>query len=234
MSVNPIIVALDTTDVKYACRLSSQLSEHVGAVKLGLEFFTAHGSAGVREIAKTGMPIFLDLKFHDIPNTVAKTIRALSSLKVFMFTIHTSGGKAMMEAAAKAISETFLYDNPPSVVGVTMLTSLDEGDLKTIGMSDGISGQVERLAKLAQKSGLNGVVCSAHEIETLRKVCGPSFKLVVPGIRPEGSLNSDQKRVMTPREALRKGANYLVIGRPITEANDPVWAVKEIITSIAA
>lgn len=221
---NPIICAIDTTDVAIARNLAQSVSNSVGAIKLGLEFFTANGAAGVAQVAGD-IPLFLDLKFHDIPNTVAGAIRATRNINAFMLTVHTQGGKAMMKAAVQATKD---LPNKPLVVGVTVLTSLDESDLESIGVRNNIANQVSRLANLAQESGLDGVVCSPHEIEILRKQCGKDFKLIVPGIRPEGTAHGDQKRVMTPKEALTRGADYLVIGRPITEAENPELAVKNI------
>lgn len=225
---NPIICAIDTIDVATAKSLVGSVAPHIGAVKLGLEFFTANGASGVAQVAGD-LPLFLDLKFHDIPNTVAGVIRATAGINSFMMTVHTAGGKAMMQAAAAAAKT---LPNQPLIVGVTVLTSLDGADLENIGVNAKLQDQVKRLASLAQESGLDGVVCSAHEIEIIRETCGKDFKLVVPGIRPAGSSIGDQKRVMTPSEALAKGADYLVIGRPITEAQNPSQAAQEIFLSI--
>ncbi len=247
MTHNPIICAIDTTDIDKALELASSLKNAVGAIKLGLEFFTHHGAAGVKTLEKAGLPIFLDLKFHDIPNTVSRAIQALSNLNIFMTTIHTSGGKKMMEDAAQAIADSFSLANRPSVVGVTVLTSLDINDLRSIGVEKNVDDQVFGLAKLAHNSGLDGVVCSALEIVKLREKLPKNFKLVVPGIRPAARnlaealsgaitgktvLNDDQKRVMTPKEAMDAGASYLVIGRPITEAADPKAAAEAILHSL--
>jgi orotidine-5'-phosphate decarboxylase len=228
MTSNPIICAIDTIDTAKAKNLVRAVSGSVGMIKLGLEFFTANGMLGVREVAGD-MPLFLDLKFHDIPNTVAGAIRATAPIRTSIITIHASGGKAMMEAAAKAARD---LPSRPIIVGVTALTSLDDNDLKTIGFANNIQNQVSKLADLTQTSGLDGVVCSPHEIEILRRQCGEDFKLVVPGIRPAGSASDDQKRVMTPKEALEKGASYLVIGRPIAESEDPGQAAKDILASL--
>lgn len=231
---NPIICAIDTTDVEQAQLLSQQLSGSVGALKLGLEFFTANGAAGVARIASEAFPVFLDLKFHDIPNTVSKAIKATAGIDTFLMTVHTQGGKAMMRASADAAAEVSVTTGKrrPMVVGVTILTSMDQNDLGSIGVASSVSDQVVRLAELAQASGLDGVVCSPHEIELIRKACGDDFKLVVPGIRPVGSDAGDQKRVLTPKEAVDKGADYLVIGRPITEAAAPKAAAQAIWKSI--
>ena len=231
---NPIICAIDTTNVEQAKRLSQQLSGSIGALKLGLEFFTANGAAGVAQIASQAFPVFLDLKFHDIPNTVSKAIKATAGIDTFLMTVHTQGGKAMMRASADAAAEVAVITGKkrPMVVGVTILTSMDQNDLGSIGVSSSVSDQVVRLAELAQASGLDGIVCSPHEIDLIRKACGADFKLVVPGIRPAGSDAGDQKRVLTPKEAVDKGADYLVIGRPITEAADPKAAAQAIWESI--
>lgn len=225
-----ILCALDTTDPHGAYGLAAKLRKYVGGIKLGLEFFGAQGPSGFAHVAKSGMPIFLDLKLHDIPSTVAKAIHALMPLKPMIMTIHTGGGTAMMKAAAEAA--TLAAQNVgcarPAIVGVTILTSLDEDDLKAVGLSTPVSSQVVRMAKLAQESGLDGVVCSPAEITAIREACGPGFKLVVPGIRPAGSAAGDQKRVMTPSEAISHGADYIVIGRPITMAADPVRAARDI------
>jgi orotidine-5'-phosphate decarboxylase len=234
MNKNPLICAVDTTDVEHAKTLASELAGSVGALKLGLEFFTANGAAGVRNIASHKFPIFLDLKFHDIPNTVAKAIYATAGIDTFMMTVHTAGGRAMLRAAIDASMDVAVRTGKerPLIVGVTVLTSLDQDDLSMIGMRDTLDDQVKRLAGLAQDAGLDGVVCSPHEIASLRKQCGPDFALVVPGIRPEGSKAGDQKRVMTPREAIENGADYLVIGRPITEAPDVKKAAQDILKSL--
>ncbi|MFC7048476.1 orotidine-5'-phosphate decarboxylase [Emcibacter nanhaiensis] len=231
-----ILCALDTTDTAQACDLARTLAPHVGGVKLGLEFFGANGPAGFRQVAGTGMPIFLDLKLHDIPNTVAKAIHALMPLAPSILTIHTAGGPAMMAAAAKAATEAAeaVGCPRPIIVGVTILTSLDESDLEAVGYQNKLADQVVKLARLAKDSGLDGVVCSPLEIELIKEACGRDFKLVVPGIRPAGSATGDQKRVMTPRQAIDKGADYLVIGRPITQAEDPAVAAQTIAKELGA
>lgn len=232
--VNPILCAVDTTDIQRAEELALALKGQVGGLKLGLEFFTAHGRPGVEIIAAHKIPIFLDLKFHDIPNTVAGAIRASAGIKSFMMTVHTSGGKAMMKAAIEASMEVAAITGKerPLIVGVTMLTSLDDADMASIGMTGAMDDQVRRLADLARESGLDGIVCSPREIAMLRRHCGNDFVLVVPGIRPEGNDAGDQKRVMTPKEALAAGASYLVIGRPVTGAAKPLDAAKAIIGSL--
>ncbi|MAM94439.1 orotidine-5'-phosphate decarboxylase [Parvibaculum sp.] len=229
---NPVFCALDTTDLGRAETLARSLTGSVGGVKIGMEFFNAHGPAGYRAVAATDLPIFLDLKLHDIPNTVAGGIRAVLPLRPAIVNVHTAGGGAMMRAAADAAKEA--GESRPLVIGVTMLTSLDASDLRDTGVSDSPSDHVRRLAGLAASSGLDGVVCSAHEIEVLRRDLDKDFKLIVPGIRPAGSDVGDQKRIMTPVEALTLGADLLVIGRPITSANDPRAAAEEIGRSLAA
>lgn len=223
--MNPIFVAVDTPDLGRAAELARPLAGTVGGLKLGLEFFCAHGPAGVAEIAKAGLPLFLDLKLHDIPNTVAGAMRSLSPLRPAIVTVHAAGGRAMLEAAkAAALPDT-------KVVAVTVLTSLDHGDLRSIGVDCAPGEQVERLAQLARQSGLDGVVCSGAEVKAARSSWPDGF-FVVPGVRPVGSDVGDQKRVVTPRAAMGDGASILVIGRPVTEAADPAAAAREISQSL--
>lgn len=231
-----IFVALDTTDVVKAAALAKSLSDLVGGVKLGKEFFTATGPQGVAQVVAGGQPVFLDLKFHDIPNTVAGAICAAMKLRPFIVNVHAGGGATMMRAAAGAAKEAAEAEGcqRPLVLGVTVLTSLGEDDLHGVGVAGTTLDQVTRLATLAQESGLDGVVCSAKEVEALREVCGPHFKLVVPGIRPAWAWTDDQKRIMTPADAVSAGADYLVIGRPITEADDPAKAAQRIVDEIEA
>ncbi len=226
-----IFCALDTTDLGRAVALAGQLAGRVGGIKLGLEFFGANGPEGVARVAETGLPIFLDLKFHDIPNTVAGAVRAVLPLKPAMLTVHASGGGAMLRAAMDAAAEA--GEARPKILAVTVLTSLDDDDLEAVGQSRPATDQVLRLAELAQKSGVDGIVCSPHEVATMRAECGPDFCLVVPGIRPAGAALGDQKRVMSPAEAVAAGADYLVIGRPITQADDPADAARRIAEEMA-
>ncbi|MBO6504881.1 MAG: orotidine-5'-phosphate decarboxylase [Kordiimonadaceae bacterium] len=230
-----IFCALDTTDVDAAVALSEQLYGTVGGVKLGLEFYCSNGARGFEAVAKTGMPIFLDLKFHDIPNTVAGAIRAVAPLQPSILTIHTQGGPEMMRRAAETAAEEAakLGADKPWVVGVTILTSLDDNDLSQMAVRHGTETQVPLLANLANENGLDGIVCSPKEISLVRASLGQKFKLVVPGIRPAGSAAGDQKRVMTPQEAVSAGASVLVIGRPITQAPDPAAAARAIADSLA-
>ncbi|MBT3360529.1 MAG: orotidine-5'-phosphate decarboxylase [Rhodospirillales bacterium] len=229
---NPIFVALDTQDTDRAFALSHALQGLVGGIKLGKEFFTAQGPQGARRVCEaSGLPLFLDLKFHDIPNTVAGAVRAALPLKPFMLNVHAGGGAAMMRAAADAA--TLTGADRPLVIGVTVLTSLGDDELGAMGVSGTAAEQVVRLARLTQDCGLDGVVCSAREITVLRQACGPDFKLVVPGIRPAWSSTDDQRRIVTPSQALALGADYLVIGRPITAATDPAEAAQKIADEIA-
>jgi len=229
-----ILCALDTTNVEEAAILAGELSPHVGGIKLGLEFFGANGPQGFLEVAKANRNIFLDLKLHDIPNTVAKTIHALMPLRPKIMTIHTAGGSAMMKAASEAATLAAKNEGceRPIIVGVTILTSLDNEDIEAIGFQNKVSMQVVKLARLAKESGLDGVVCSPHEIKLIKESCGADFKLVVPGIRPAGSDTGDQKRVMTPEEAVSLGADYLVIGRPITKSDNPAQSAQLIANEI--
>ncbi len=225
-----IFCALDTTDLGRATALAGELAGKVGGLKLGLEFFGANGAAGVARVSEAGLPIFLDLKFHDIPNTVAGAVRAVLPLKPAILTVHASGGGAMLRAATDAAGEA--GPQRPRVVAVTVLTSLDDDDLTAVGQRGPAADQVKRLAALAQEFGADGVVCSPREIAALRAQCGPDFCLVVPGIRPAGAEAGDQKRTMNPAEAVRNGADILVIGRPITQADDPAQAADEIAASL--
>jgi orotidine-5'-phosphate decarboxylase len=227
---NPVICALDTKDIDEAKKLCVAIKPYVGMVKLGLEFFTMHGPQGIAAISAAGIPIFLDMKFHDIPNTVAEAVRSAIRMSVSIITVHTLGGEDMMKAAAMAAEDEAkrLKKPKPMIFGVTILTSMDKEDISDVGIGRSVAKQVEILAKLARKSGLEGVVCSPHEIAKVKTVCGSDFKTIVPGIRPKSSEVGDQKRVMTPGEAIKNGADYLVIGRPITKALKPVEAAKSI------
>lgn len=227
---NPIFCAIDTADLAHAKKLAEQLRGHVGGLKLGLEFFLKHGAQGYREISGFGLPIFLDVKLHDIPNTVAGAMNTLGDLQPAFITLHTSGGAEMMKAAVKAADT---IKSRPKLLGVTVLTSLDANDLTSVGQTPDAAQQVSRLAKLAKESGLDGVICSPEEVKGLRAACGKDFILMVPGIRPEWAAANDQKRVMTPRQAMDAGASYLVIGRPITGAESPADAADRIMKELA-
>ncbi|HXR86016.1 MAG TPA: orotidine-5'-phosphate decarboxylase [Stellaceae bacterium] len=224
---NPILCAIDTNQLARAQSLIAATGGAVGGVKLGLEFFVAHGPDGIRQAAAGQKNVFLDLKLHDIPNTVAGAVKSALALDPLLLTIHCSGGPAMMRAAIEARGSA-----RTKIVGVTVLTSIDDNDLAAVGQSAPAAAQVRRLALLAQESGLDGVVCSPQEVAMLRQACSRDFLLVVPGIRPAGAAAGDQKRVQTPRDAIAAGADYLVIGRPITEAPDPGAAARAILGEI--
>lgn len=229
LATNPVFCAVDRPDLEGAVAMANELKDTVGGIKLGLEFFTACGPAGVEAVAAIGVPIFLDLKLHDIPNTVAGAVRSLSRLPLAMLTIHCSGGSAMMQAAVEAAEAAA---SPPMLLGVTVLTSLDDDDLAAQGITGGTGDQALRLAGLAQNAGCRAVVCSPQEIAAMRRNFGDTLKLVVPGIRPFAS-SDDQKRTTDPAAALRAGADYLVIGRPITAAADPIGAARQIAEQLA-
>lgn len=218
---SPIYIAIDTPDLRDAQSLVSRVRNHVGGIKLGLEFFCANGHHGVHELAKAGLPIFLDLKLHDIPNTVAKAVQALHVLEPAILTVHAAGGRAMLEDAKAAAG---LHTK---VVAVTVLTSLDGRDLDDIGVDCDATAQVERLADLAREAGLDGIVCSGHEVGAIRQRWPGGF-FVVPGVRPKGGNSGDQKRSVTPRGAIDAGASIIVVGRPITQATDPDIAARAI------
>ncbi|MFL6734522.1 MAG: orotidine-5'-phosphate decarboxylase [Sphingomicrobium sp.] len=219
--MSPIFVAIDTPDLNIALGLAEAVRRDAGGVKLGLEFFCANGPVGVRAIAALGLPIFLDLKLHDIPNTVAKAVQALAPIAPAVLTVHAAGGEAMMQAAKAAAS------TQTKVVGVTVLTSLDADDLSAAGVSGSPAEQVQRLAALARRAGIDGIVCSGAEVGAASKEW-PDGYFVVPGVRPTGSASGDQKRIVTPRQALDQGASMLVIGRPVTGAPNPAEAVRSI------
>jgi orotidine-5'-phosphate decarboxylase len=222
---SPVFVAIDTPDLEKAMTLAKQVRNHAGGIKLGLEFFSANGRAGVKEMAAIGLPIFLDLKLHDIPNTVAKAVQALRPLNPAILTIHAAGGLAMMEDAKASAPEG------TKVVAVTVLTSLDQSDLTAVGYQGDPRAQVERLTLLAKEAGLDGVVCSGEEVAHAKAIWPKGF-FVVPGVRPADGNVGDQKRVVTPREALDRGASILVIGRPITQAENPDAAARAIMATL--
>lgn len=226
-----VIVALDFPDARSALDLATRLDPSACRLKVGKELFTAAGPDLVRELVVRGFGVFLDLKFHDIPNTVAAACRAASDLGVWMLNVHASGGRKMMAAAHEAVNRS---SNRPLLIGVTVLTSMDEAGLHETGVNRSPRDQVLNLAGLAQQSGLDGVVCSAQEVSDLRKRFGNEFVLVTPGIRPAGADVGDQSRIMTPANAIRAGSDYLVIGRPVTQAPDPVAALKSIQDEISS
>jgi orotidine-5'-phosphate decarboxylase len=237
-----VLAAIDTADLDSAAMQAGRLGSAVGGLKLGLEFFMAHGAPGYRRVAQamgaqqSPAPIFLDLKFHDIPNTVAGAVRSVAPLEPLILNVHAAGGRAMMQAARDAAAETAEKKNlrRTLLIAVTVLTSLDDEDLRRVGQAVPARDQVLRLAELTRESGLDGVVCSPQEIQPIRARLGEDFLLVTPGIRPAWAAAGDQKRVMTPEEAVKAGADYLVIGRPITGDADPAAAARRIAAEIAA
>jgi orotidine-5'-phosphate decarboxylase len=232
---NPLIVALDVPDADRALALAARLAPVVGAVKVGLELFTAAGPDIVRRLRAAGAAVFLDLKLHDIPHTVARAVESAVRLDVQMLTVHTSGGRAMLAAAEQAARAGAQRRGqaPPLVLGVTVLTSLDDAALAEVGAAAGAAAQVERLARLAVSAGLRGLVCSPLELPALRAALPREIQLVTPGIRPPGTDAGDQKRTLGPREALAAGADWLVVGRPILAAPDPRAAAEQILAALA-
>jgi orotidine-5'-phosphate decarboxylase len=243
-TINPIrssikdrlIVALDVPDRDSALRLVELLSGAVGMFKIGSQLFTAAGPQFVREIVTAGERVFLDLKFHDIPNTVAGAVESAARLGVSILNVHTLGGSEMMRAAAHAVGDRgLLWITRPAVLGVTVLTSMDKSDLADVGITSDLRSEVVRLATLAQDSGLDGIVASPHEIRLIREcITAERFIILTPGIRPSLSASGDQKRVATPADAVRDGADFLVIGRAITESPDPRGAAERILEEIDA
>lgn len=231
---NPIIAALDVPTAEQALKLALEIAPAVGAFKIGGELFTAAGPDIVRRVRETGAAVFLDLKFHDIPNTVAKAVAAATRLDVQMLTIHTSGGAEMMRAAEQSAQQTARQAGltAPLVLGVTVLTSSNSDTLAEIGCQANVGHQVERLAALAVKAGLRGLVCSPLEIITLRKILPAHIQLVTPGIRTGAEKADDQKRTLTPKEAMIAGASWLVVGRPIYAAENPRVAAEKILESL--
>ncbi|WP_290538970.1 MULTISPECIES: orotidine-5'-phosphate decarboxylase [Alcanivorax] len=227
---SPVIVALDYPDAAQALAMADQLDPGKVRVKVGKEIFTRSGPAIVEGLHSKGFEVFLDLKFHDIPNTVAGAVAAAADLGVWMVNVHASGGQRMMEAAANAIAN---HANRPHLIAVTVLTSMEAADLEQVGVMDEPNVQVQRLAELAKRSGMDGVVCSAQEATMLKEACGRQFELITPGIRPAGADAGDQRRVLTPVQARDAGVDYMVIGRPITQAAEPTAVVDEILQSLA-
>ena len=228
-SKKKIIVALDTIDISQALALTKLIPD-VGAFKLGLEYFCANGPEGINKISETGIKIFLDLKFHDIPNTVAGAIKASLNMEPYMMTVHLSGGYNMLHRTMEEVKEYCAKNSLkiPLILGVSVLTSIDDNDFTSLGLIGKVEDQVIRLAKLAKDADLDGMVCSAKELKIVKKKMGQNLILVTPGIRPAGGIMNDQKRITTPSQAVSDGADFLVIGRPITEAIDPVRALNNI------
>ena len=231
MTDSKIIVALDYADADSAKALVNRLDPALCKLKVGKELFTAAGPAFVESLVKQGYDVFLDLKFHDIPNTVAKACQAAANLGVWMLNVHASGGLPMMQAAQEGLDKAY-GAKAPLLIAVTVLTSMDESTLHTLGIQRSLSDHVLALAKLTQQAGLHGVVCSAQESAMLKQALGSDFCLVTPGIRPADASQDDQTRIVTPKDALSLGSHYLVIGRPITQAADPVVALNTIIKNI--
>lgn len=231
-----VFCAIDTMDLSRAVYLAQAVSEAGCGIKLGLEFFSALGASGVHSIrnACPDIPVFMDMKFHDIPNTVAQSLRAVTRLEPQIINVHATGGAEMMRSGLEAVRDEAarLDIETPKLLAVTVLTSLTDTLLEETGQGHSTTAQVVRLARLTQNSGLDGVVCSGHEIALLREECGKEFILLVPGIRPAGAETGDQKRVVTPEDAIQRGATYLVIGRPITGAEDPARAAADILAAL--
>lgn len=225
-----VVIALDYDDKAQALAFIEQLDPSTCRLKVGKEMFTHFGPDFVKLIVAKGFDVFLDLKFHDIPNTVAKAVKAAADLGVWMVNVHASGGRRMMEAAKLALEP--YGEKAPLLIAVTVLTSMEQEDLLELGVTLSPAEQVKRLATLTKASGLDGVVCSSHETKELKKMLGNSFQLVTPGIRPAGSDSGDQRRIKTPQEAITSGSDYLVIGRPITQAEEPISVLKEINESL--
>ena len=229
MNTKPLRIALDYNRGEDALALAAQLSPDLCRLKIGKELYTREGRQLVEALQGIGYDIFLDLKYHDIPNTVASALRVAAEMGVWMVNVHASGGRKMLETAADALAH---YRQPPLLIAVTVLTSLGEAELREIGIDEPLAAHVARLTALAAGSGLNGVVCSAHEAGAVKAAYGRDFLTVTPGIRPAGSSADDQTRTMTPAAALQAGSDYLVIGRPVTRAEKPAVALADIITSI--
>jgi orotidine-5'-phosphate decarboxylase len=229
-SISPIVVALDYPTAQQAIAMAKQLDPSKCRVKVGKELFTASGPAVLEQLHKMDFDVFLDLKFHDIPNTCAGAVAAAAELGVWMVNVHASGGERMMVAAAEAIANK---GHKPLLIAVTVLTSMEQSDLAGIGLDISPRQQVTRLAKLSKQAGMDGVVSSAQEIELIKDLCGEEFLTVTPGIRPVGSVAGDQRRIMTPQQAVDAGGDYMVIGRPITQAENPQQVCLDIIKSIS-
>jgi orotidine-5'-phosphate decarboxylase len=227
---SPILVALDYPDMAQAMAMAERLDPSICRVKVGKELFTRCGPAIIEALQKKDFQVFLDLKFHDIPNTTANAVAVAAELGVWMVNVHASGGRRMLEACVDRLST---YSQRPLLIGVTVLTSMQREDLQGIGLDASPIAHVERLAALSKQAGLDGVVCSSHEVSQLKLALGEQFKLVTPGIRPLDAALGDQKRVMTPAQALAAGSDYLVIGRPITQANDPDKALRNILAELS-
>jgi len=233
MSLPPIFAAIDTADFDHARQLINAVKGSGVGIKLGLEFFNKFGPQGVKDLNLGDLPLFLDLKYHDIPNTVAGAVRSIAGLEPDVLNVHAGGGLAMMKAAKEALAEgAAARTKTTQLIAVTILTSLDDEDLAMIGQQTPLNEQVVRLASLTKKAGLDGVVCSPHDIAAINTACGPNFTTIVPGVRPAGVESGDQKRIMTPEKAMAEGATSLVIGRAITSAQDPKAAARQLVASL--
>ena len=228
---SPVVVALDYPDIALAMDMAQRLDPEKCRVKVGKELYTASGPVILEKLHTLGFDVFLDLKFHDIPNTCAKAVGVAADLGVWMVNVHASGGRRMMEAARNELEKK---KHQPLLIGVTVLTSMEQSDLSEVGLNLDPQEQVRRLALLTEKAGLDGVVCSAQEVELIRNNCSSDFLTVTPGIRPAGSDHADQRRVLTPQQALAAGVNYMVIGRPITQSADPALVCHNILDSLSA
>lgn len=229
-TTSPIVVAMDFNDAASCLQLASRLNPSQCRLKIGKELFTVAGPQLVGALMDKGFDVFLDLKYHDIPNTVAKAVKAAADLGVWMVNVHASGGRRMLEAAKEAVDTS---EHPPLLIAVTVLTSMTKDDLLSVGLDIEPEEQVMRLAQLTKESGFDGVVCSAMEAQRLKSTFGQEFCLVTPGIRPAGSAADDQRRIVTPQDAVNNGSDYLVIGRPITQAQDPAQVCEDIFQSLS-
>ena len=227
-----LICALDTKCPDRARTIVSQVSDHVGAFKFGLEFTLANGPARIRTVVEATQPVFLDLKLHDIPNTVVEAIHSIACVRPFLTTVHASGGARMMQEAVAAAREA--GEERPAILAVTVLTSLDQDDLRSTGIGDSVSDQVSRTAELAQACGVDGVVCSPFEVARVRRQCGEGFIIVAPGVRMVSIAGDDQKRARGPGETIAAGADYIVVGRPITRSRNPAEAAEQVVDDIVA
>ncbi len=230
MNNNPIFVAIDYQDIAKALKFAKNIAPFVGGFKLGKEFLAACGIDGVKQFNNLGKPLFLDVKYHDIPNTVHKAITALAPLKPFMVNVHLSGGMTMLKASVEAKKAT---NAPELLIGVTVLTSLTDADLAAMNIQSSTKDHALLLAKMAKDAGLDGVVCSPHEVQAIKTLCGNDFKTITPGVRPIWASSDDQSRIMTPKQAMNQGTDFLVIGRPITAADDPISACKMLLEELS-
>ncbi len=229
MNKNPIFCAIDTSNIETAINLVSQVKPHIGGIKLGLEFFTSCGISGCHRIKEFGLPLFIDLKLHDIPNTVASALRGIFSLEPQYTTLHISGGSEMLKSSVNLRNE---LKSKTNLLGVTILTSFDDDIIKELGFGSSVKHSIEQLTSIAYKSGLDGIVCSPHEVSNIKETYKNKLNLIVPGIRSSKSSNDDQKRTLSAKEAISAGADILVIGRPITKAKDPAKAAENLLQEI--